>query len=253
MIRLRWLILVALLSALVSGVLSAPAPYIFAWLAPSNLPVTLSGMDGTLRQGTLRAVAHQGRVVARDVSWGWRPTSLLRLGSGWNLRFAGPVTGEAALDVSIGGQLSVSKTRAVGDLSAVMAAAGFGGLPLQGQIAARIQQLRLDGQGRPNALQGHAELRRLRWAVGREPLVIGDFRADLATAEDGALVATISAPDSSPVEATGEAFLQPDGSYRADVRVRARDSASEQVRGILGIIGQPDAQGYYRLRQRGRL
>lgn len=253
MIRRRWLILVALVSALISGVLSAPAPYLFAWLAPSNLPVTLSGMDGTLRHGTVRAVAHQGRVVARDVSWGWRPSSLLRLGSGWNLRFSGPISGEAALDVSIDGQLAISGMRAVGDLSAVMAAAGFGALPVQGQIVARIQQLKLDSQGQPSALQGHAELRRLRWAVGREPLVIGDFRADLATTADGVLVATVSAPESSPVEATGEARLQPDGSYQADVRVRARDSASEQVQGILGIIGQPDAQGYYRLRQRGRL
>lgn len=253
MIRRRWLVLGGLLAALLTAVLSAPAPYLYAWFAPANLPVTVSGMEGTLRHGTIRAVAHQGRVVARDVEWGWRPSSLLRLGTGWNLRFAGPVTGEAVLDVSVTGSLSLSGLRAAGDVPGVMAAAGFGGLPLQGQMATRVDTLTIDRQGRPRALQGRAELLGLSWAVGKEPLVIGDFRADLETDEDEALVATISAPESSPVEATGEASLQADGSYQADVRVRARDSASEQVRNILGIIGQPDAQGYYRLRQRGSL
>ena len=253
MIRRRWLIIAGLLAALVSAVLGAPAPYLFAWFAPTDLPVTVSGMDGTLRQASIRAVSHQGRVVARDVEWGWRPSSLLRLGTGWNLRFAGPVTGEAALDVSVTGRLSLSKLRAAGDLPGLMAAAGFGGLPLQGQMAARIDTFAIDGEGRPSSLQGHSELLGLSWAVGREPLVIGDFRAELATSEDGTLVATISAPERSPVEAIGEARLQPDGVYQADVRVRARDNASEQVRSILGIIGRPDAQGYYRLRQRGRL
>lgn len=253
MIRRRWLIIAGVMAALLSAVLNAPAPYLFAWVVPASLPVTVSGMEGTLRHGTIRAVAHQGRVVARDVEWGWRPASLLQLGAGWNLRFAGPVTGEATLAVSVTGNLSVSDLRAVGDLPEVMAAAGFGGLPLQGHMAARIETLTIDRQGRPRAVQGHSELLGLSWAVGREPLVIGDFRADLETDAAKALVATISAPESSPVEATGEASLQPDGSYRADVRVRARDSASEQVRNILGIIGQPDAQGYYRLRQRGSL
>lgn len=253
MIRRRWLILVALLSALVTAVVNAPAPYLFAWFAPDNLPVTVSGIAGTLAKGSVRSISYDNRVAARDIQWDWQPTSLLALGSGWQLRFAGPITGEATLDVSFSGALTVSKLRAAGGLPGVMETAGFGGLPLQAQLGARIDRFRVDSDGRPSELEGDADLLQLRWDVGREPLVIGDFRAALRTTEDGELLAEISAPENNPVEALGEARLQPDGMYQTDVRVRARDNATEQVRGILGVIGQPDAQGYYRLRQRGRL
>lgn len=253
MIRKRWLILAALVAALVTAVLQAPVPYLYGWFAPQAMPVAVTGMDGTIRHGTIRAIAHDNRVVARDLQWQWRPHRLLGLGLGWQLRFAGPVTGEAITDVSAGGRLSVSGLRAIGELDAIMAAAGFAGLPLSGRAAARIEALALNRQGIPTQLSGHAELLQLSWDVGRTPLVIGDFRADLETDDQGHLVARISSPEDSPVEATGEARLQPDGVYQADIRVRARSGASEQVRSILGIIGQPDRQGYYRLRQRGRL
>ena len=113
----RWLILAFLLSALGTGLLSAPAAYLYAWFAPVGLPVLPTGIGGTVSNGTVRAVAWQGRTVVRDVAWDWRPTDLFTLSAGWDLRFAGTATGEGAVRVSLGGTPDVTDLRAVADVA----------------------------------------------------------------------------------------------------------------------------------------
>ncbi|MHA7835682.1 MAG: type II secretion system protein N, partial [Algiphilus sp.] len=93
----------------------------------------------------------------------------------------------------------------------------------------------------------------LAWTIGQSALQLGDFRADVRTEDDGSLLADIASSEDNPIEAKGEATLRPDGVYETHVRVRARDSAPEQTRNLLRLIGRPDNQGYYHLRQRGNL
>lgn len=249
----RWLILAFVLSALGTGLFSAPAAYLYAWLAPVGLPVVPAGIDGTVSNGTVRALAWQGRTVVRDVAWDWRPTDLFTLSAGWDLRFAGTATGESAVRVSLGGTPDVSDLRAVADVAAILEAAGYSGLPLRGRVVAEVERLRVSPAGLPESVTGNVQLLQLAWSVGSNPLVMGDFRADVSTDAEGRLVADITSADDSPVEATGEASLGPDGSYEAHVRVRARPDAPEQIRNLIGLIGRPDNDGFYHLRQRGRL
>jgi len=89
------------------------------------------------------------------------------------------------------------------------------------------------------------------WTLARTPLLLGDFRADVTTAPE-AVTALITSP-AGPLEASGFAKLLPDQSYDVDILVKPKPGASEMLLNYLKTLGAPDPQGFYHLRQRGKL
>ncbi|MBY8965283.1 MAG: type II secretion system protein N [Algiphilus sp.] len=249
----RWLIAAALVSALVSAVLYAPPAHLYAWLGSPDPRVAVNGLSGSLAKGDAARVQWQNRIVAEDLEWSWNPWQLFLLRMAFDLRFGGPASGEAAAGITPTGQLRLANTRVVAEVSNLLETAGYGSLPVQGRVVIQLREARVSRAGKPLGLDGRAEALGLAWTIGQSALQLGDFSADVRTEDDGALVADIASSADNPIEATGEATLRPDGVYETHVRVRARDNAPEQTRNLLRLIGRPDNQGYYHLRQRGNL
>lgn len=250
----KWLILAFAVSALLSFLWIAPANHLYHWFAPQDMPAGVHGISGTVFSGRADRVQYQNLVVAQNIEWRMRPTELLRLSVGWRLRFAGPASGQLDARVSANGKLSVQRARLIANVDALMRAAGYDALPVRGQLGAQIDELRLDPRsGLPTKVVAEASLRDLAWALGENPLQVGHFRARVRTDREGVLRAEIGDDEDSPVEAEGEAMLRPDRVYETHIRVRAREGAPEQTRNLLQLIGQPDNQGIYHLRQRGSL
>ena len=251
--RRRWLIVAALVSAMLSAILYAPAAHLYAWIGSPDPRLALSGLSGSFSEGRASRVQWQNMTVVEDLEWSWNPWQLFLLRGAFDLRFGGPATGEAQAGVTPTGHLRLADTRVVAEVSNLLETAGYGSLPVQGRVVTRLQEARVDRAGTPLAVNGSVEAIGLAWKIGQSALQLGDFRADVRTEDDGTLLADIASSDDNPIEAKGEASLRPDGVYETHVRVKARDNAPEQTRNLLRLIGRPDNQGYYHLRQRGNL
>ena len=100
-------------------------------------------------------------------------------------------------------------------------------------------------------VEGRLDLSGLAWTLAREPMALGDFRFDIRTTPE-AVIADASSP-SGPLEVLGDARLLPDRSWQLKLRLKPRPGASETLLNYLRSLGMPDAEGYYPVRQQGRL
>lgn len=249
----RWLIIASVVSALVAGIVFTPAAHLYAWFGTPDPRLAVTGLSGSITNGQAAAAQWQGKTVAEDLHWNWAPSRLFLLRVGYALRFGGPATGEGTASLTPTGDLLVTDTRVVAEASNLLETAGYGSLPVRGRLVAQIQQARVSSAGRPQAVEGVVKAIGLAWAIGQSALELGDFRADIRTGSEGELIADVASSDDNPIEAKGEATLRPDGVYETHIRVKARDNAPEQTRNLLRLMGRPDNQGYYHLRQRGSL
>ena len=69
----------------------------------------------------------------------------------------------------------------------------------------------------------------------------------------GVDLADIGSDQAAPIDVNGEATLDGTGLYDLHLRLRARQGAEPQATNLLGLIGRPDNQGIYHIRQRGQL
>lgn len=249
----RWLVTASALSALVFGVVFTPAAHLYAWFGSPDPRLDVTGLSGTVAGGKADVVLWQGKPVAENVQWNWSPLALFLLRVGFDLRFGGPATGDGTAGLTATGQLLLSDTRVVAEASNLLQTAGYGSLPVRGRLVAQFDHLRLTRSGQPVAVQGGVKAVGLAWAIGQSALELGDFRADVRTGDEGELIADVASSEDNPIEAKGEATLRPDRVYETHIRVKARDNAPEQTRNLLRLMGRPDNQGYYHLRQQGRL
>jgi len=251
--KLRWLITASVLSALGSAIVFAPAAHLYAWVGTPDPRLAVTGLSGSITDGEAAAVQWQRMTVAEDLQWDWAPSRLFLLRMAFDLRFGGPATGEGAASLTPTGNLLVTDTRVVADAANLLETAGYGSLPVRGRLVTQIKQARVSRAGQPLAVEGNVEAIGLAWAIGQSALELGDFRADVRTGDEGELIADVASSADNPIEAKGEATLRPDGVYETHIRVKARDNAPEQTRNLLRLMGRPDNQGYYHLRQRGSL
>lgn len=255
---LRWLApLLGLLGLFVGLVIYAPAGTLYGWVVPADAPVAVSNLSGTLFGGRAGAVVQQGQVRVENLTWRWAPGGLL--GGRVAYALAGQALGApftATVGVSPTGRLHAAPLLASGDIKQLATALGQGFLPVSGRWRVDLEQLVVKDQW-PEVLVGVATVQDARWTLMRDPLVIGDFEAVLST-EAGAdggpptLLATVrSLRGALEVEGTARQF--PDRRQRADLRVRPAADAPPMIVNLLRGIGRPDAEGWYRIQQEGRL
>lgn len=255
---IRWLApLLALIALVIGLVIHAPAATLYAWFAPASSAVDVRNLSGTLYRGRAAAVLQQGQLRAENLAWTLQPAALLAASLRYDLSgqaLGGPFT--ARLSAAPTGRVQAAPLLASGDINRLLASIGQGFLPLAGQWRLELERLVIKDQW-PEELVGVATVQNASWTLMRDPLVIGDFEALLSTEPDPAggpptLLATVrSLRGALEVEGTARQFA--DRRQRADLRVRPAADAPPMLANLLRGIGRPDAQGWYRIQQDGRL
>ena len=255
---IRWLAPLLGVIAFVYGLITlAPVANLVAWFAPQSLPVTISGLSGTLVQGRVTGVVEGQRRWVDEARWQLSPWTLLTARLRYQLEgeaLGSVFTGQ--VQASPGGTLALADTQAAGNLKQLLQAIGQGFLPIDGQFRLTLMDLTVRDQW-PQQIDGVLTLQGVVSTLLRDPLVLGDFEAVLST-EPGAddqpptLLATVSALD-GPLEVNGTARQYADRRQAADLRVRAKADAPPILRNMLNSLGRPDAEGWYRIQRSGRL
>lgn len=253
MMKVRTLILLGLAGFLAGLVLLAPAAVLYGWFSPKEPPppYQLVGLQGTLSQGKLAALQFGGRPALQNVSWQLRSLALLLGRASFRLEGGGDTLVSGGLSMSMLGTLRLSDFVATGPVKPLLAAAGQAYLPVEGQLRLDLKQLKLR-KGLPQSVEGELQMQNLAWTLAREPLLLGDYRADLSTADDGSQLAKISSVN-GPLELSGNGRFGADQSYELELKLRPKPEASAMLRNLISGAGSPDLQGYYTVRQKGKL
>lgn len=258
--KIRALLLIGTAVFLWTLLVHAPAATLYGWFGPKASPVQLYGVDGSLDQGKVQSVSLNGRPLLQNLGWSFQPWWLPLLRASFHLEGGGPdlsLKGRAAF---VFGGINLSSAQGGGSVKSLAGLAGFPFVPVNGLARFDIDSLKLR-QGFPSSASGTAELHGLSFSLGQNPMPLGDFKATFSTVH--AATGT-SAPDSikavvatlgGPLDVGGELHLQADRNYDYDLQIKARDNADPKLRDMLGAggLGQPDPNGYYHLRNRGKL
>ncbi len=242
-----------LLAALVFGltlISRTPAALLYSAFKPKDSRLQLHGLQGLWSEGALSGISLNGRLVAQDLRWQLQPLQLLLGRVALRITGGGQIaTLEGSVANGLGG-LRLSDFRFAGAIKSLAASAGYAFVPVDGRAGGEIEKL-IVSKGALNFAEGSIDLKNLAWTLAREPLLLGDFHADIKTAPE-AITATISSP-AGPLEASGFAMLAPDQSYDVDILLKPKPGSSEMLLNYLKTLGSPDPQGFYHLRQRGKL
>lgn len=249
--KTRSLILIGLASFTGFLIASAPAAAVWPRVAPVLPSVQLSGLSGSVLDGSASAVTVGGRIVARPLAWQFSPLSLLAARLGFDvdgtldgLRYTGQVA------QTLAGSTRVSGMQAEGSLRGLLALTGDIGLPLDGDASFAIETLELV-DGFPKRMTGSVRVAGVRLSLGPQPQVLGDLNLDVKTEAD-VIVARVT-PVSGPLDVGGELRLFADRNYEVDLKVKAKPDAPAPVANLLRTLGQPDTDGYFRIKQRAAI
>ncbi len=227
-----------------------PAALLYGLFKPKDSTLIVHGLQGSWSEGTLSGISLKGRLVAQDLRWNLKPLQLLLGRAAVQLSGGGQIaTLDGGVATGLGG-LRLTELRFAGGIKNLAAAAGYPFVPVDGRAGGEIEKLVLKN-GALNFAEASLDLKNLAWTLARDPLLLGDFRADITTTPE-AITAVISSP-AGPLEASGTAKLSPDQSYDVDILVKPKPGASEMLLNYLKTLGAPDPQGFYHLRQRGTL
>lgn len=233
-------------AALVVGLVATfPARIAYQWFAPAGL--TLSGISGSVWNGKAAQGSAAGMFLT-DLTWQFRPLSLLSLKAGYAVSASLP-SGFIETDVAFraGNRIAFS------DLATAVPLATFAPLlPLagiEGDISLQLKRLVLV-DGFPAAADGTVSISGLVLrALSRSAL--GDYRAELQTG-DGAIGVVVE-DVSGVLDMDGNLVLQDDGNYSFVGKVAAKADASSAIVEQIGLLGRPDPQGRREFRFEGTL
>ncbi len=249
--KTRTLLLIGVISFICFAVVSAPIATIWPRIASSQPALNLSGLSGTVFEGSASAVGVQGRTVARPLSWTFSPWSLLFAQLGF--RVAGALEGlvfEGRVAKTFGGAVAIDAMQGAGSLKGLLNLTGDSFLPVDGHVAVTIDSLRMVGNF-PKSLTGEIQVKSLRWSLAREPTLLGDLAIAISTEAD-VIVARVS-PVSGPLDVGGEIRVLADRSYEVDLKVKAQPGAPEAVQNLVRTLGESDTEGYFRIKTRAAL
>lgn len=247
--RILWIV-----AGLVFGltlITHVPAALLYGVFKPKEgSPVQIHGVQGAWSEGSVSGISLRNRLIAQDLHWQFKPLQLLLGRVALRLSGGGQIaTLDGTVTRSFGG-IGLRDFRFAGGIKNLAAAAGYAFVPVDGRAGGELGKL-IFKQGALNDAEGSLDLKSLAWTLAREPLLLGDFHAEITT-EPEAITAVISSP-SGPLEANGTARLLPDQSYDVDILVKPKPGASEMLMNYARTLGAPDTQGYYHIRQRGQL
>ena len=205
------------------------------------VPVTLHGLTGTLWSGEVAQLVVDGVNQGR-LSWSWLPSQLLRGRIGLDLVWQ-PREGRVSAQLLAGGD-----SLALRDISGTLDASSMAIIhnapfALGGNWLLDVPELVLEEFHSVAAANG-----RLVWqnAAGGLPqaLPFGHLTASLSE-EDGWLILDLQ-DQGGPLGLLGDARWRPAQPMKINARLQARADAEPALASGLGLLGQPDAQGWIR-------
>jgi hypothetical protein len=227
-----------------------PAAYVVYRLQSANsLPVALYQVDGTLWRGQARSAVIADQ-AAGPLDWTFRPHALLAGRAEFSLalnRNGGRL--DMVAGRSLDGTVYMRDARLAMTLNDVVMLAGQPDMGLTGRVSADLRRANL-GEAGITALEGRVEIT----GAGVGPPVnvaLGGFTIDIETSGD--VIRGTIRDDNGPLQADGVIVLSPDGSYRLNAGLSARDPADTQLAQALAMIGTPGAGGRVMLTQQGRI
>lgn len=236
---------------LLTLIANIPAALLYAKFKPQESPLQLHGLQGPWAAGQLSGISQNGRLLLQDLRWHFKPWWLPLGRATAHVEGGGEIaTLQGEVSASVGGAVRLRQFRLAGSVKRLAGLANLSYLPLDGQAGADIDTLVLK-KGFVDNLNGKLNLSGLAWTLAREPMLLGDFQFDIVTTPE-AVIATASSP-SGPLEVDGDARLLPDRSWQLKLRLKPRPGASETLLNYLRSLGTPDPEGYYPLRQQGKL
>lgn len=249
-IHRKQLLLVAGVVFAITLVSQVPAALLYGLFKPKTSPMQVHGLQGAWSHGSLSGISINNRLAAQDLHWQLKPWQLLLGRVAIGLSGGGQIaTLDGGVATGLGG-LRLSDFRFAGGIKNLAAAAGYAYVPVDGQAGGDISKLVMKN-GQLNFAEAKVDLKNLAWTLARDPLLLGDFQADITTAPEA--VTALITSSAGPLETSGFAKLLPDQSYDVDILVKPKPGASEMLLNYLNTLGAPDPQGFYHLRQRGKL
>lgn len=249
--KTRKLILIGVGGFLAFLIAGAPVASVYPRLAPASSPLQLIGLSGSLFSGSASQVSYQGRSLARPLHWSFNPLALIAARLGFHVE--GSLDGllfDGQVARTLGGELIVSGLDASGSLKSLMALSSALQLPIDGDVGVKLDKLTVADRF-PRQASANITVAGLRWSLGRNPLVLGDFAVSVST-EAGVIVATVS-PTAGALDVGGEIRLNADRSYEVDLKVKARPEAEPALQNLVRTLGQADTEGYFRIKTREQL
>lgn len=248
-----WLPLAGLCSLIIGLIGLAPADKVLAYALPAEAPVKFYEVSGRLLQGQIGAI-ETPQLMIEDLRWQLRPGSLLlaRISADVEASPAGNWA-QASLSTGLlapGETVKVKDLRATASLENLKAPLKLPFLPVAGQLSAEISRLTLRDQ-QLSELDGSLRLGKVQWTLTRPAAELGQFLAELSM-EDDVLVASLADQDAK-LALSGDVRLNPDRSYLLDMRLKPKADTPAPVANNLKTLGRTDAQGWYRINQRGSL
>jgi len=244
----RYYLLIAILAYLSFTLAMFPAQPIVS-LINDNTTATLGGVSGSIWDGRARSIDVEG-VRLSDTHWNMKAWKLL--------------IGQAVMDIdtyledeAISGEIGASVTGTVfantlnGRVSAetVTRLANIPMAQLAGMIDIAVEHISWS-QGELPEVDG-----RLVWkdasVTVAETASLGDVSI-VITQQDDSLRADVN-NNGGDIELNGDAALNPEAEYQANIRFKPTASASQNLRRSLGLFAEPQGDGTFLLKNSGSL
>lgn len=248
--RIVWLTLLGVGAYLLFLLATVPAQFVFARIVADMPPgLRVGAVNGTVWRGTLT-----------DLQWqNWRIAQL-----DWNLRAGAFLTATLTADIDarldkgfaeFQFEYAADDVITLRDLRAALPlqrVAGYAGLPAgmaQGDLTLQLSEAQFIAM-RPASLRGQVALTNLTvtW-LGAQSL--GDYEALIETT--GEEIRASVKDLQGPVQLQAITVLLPEGTYRVEGTVAARDTGNQKLVEMLRYLGPQDAAGAHRFRFSGRL
>ncbi|MEH6564825.1 MAG: type II secretion system protein N [Halopseudomonas sp.] len=246
LMKLKTLLLLALLVYLATLMSNLPASLVWRQVAPS-LPakVELQGISGSLWQGQVANMQVEG-IDQGGLRWDWRPAALFSGELALDLEWR-PRNSQVYATLRLGpGSVLLEKVNGRLDARS-MAMVNKAPFILTGDWLLDVPRLKLEDFERVVEAEG-----RIAWqdAGGGlpQPLALGHLVAQLSSDNDW-LVMQLS-DQQGPLGLSGTAKWRPAQALQLDTRLQARPQAEAGLAEGLKLLGRPDAQGWVTWRAR---
>ena len=229
------------------GVLLAmfPARVAYNWFAPAELK--LSGITGSVWNGSA-AEAYAAGAYVRNISWRFKPSSLLSGGLGFKTR-SNPASGTLIADVAVspGGNLLLSNLS--GNLPLDLLSPAMQQSGIRGDIALEFVTV-VVRNGMLIAADGSVTVSDL-FVPDLSSSRIGDFRADIRT-NDSSVAGSVE-DVSGVLDVAGTISLERNGQYSLIGQVAPTPMTPPSIVNQLRILGSPNERGQHEFRFEGQL
>jgi hypothetical protein len=245
------LLTIGLISFVLFLAATVPASLLFSRARDGLDPrVRIYQVDGTISAGRAAIVELAGLRLT-DVEWRLRPLSLALFQVSHRIEArsdAGPIS--AVIVRGPLGGIRVSKIKGSLPLAQVFRALSLPPLPVSGRLDMGLSGVKVKGQ-RLQSAKGSLEIDSLRWDLASPPLAFGSYHLDVGTEADKVVVKIKNT--TGPVDLTGEGEITAAGTYGVRLKIRPQATAPAGVAGLIQQLGNPDAEGWYRLQREGAL